>query len=75
MRYKFQFSDSNLLIDRIPVPIYNARKEKGWNVRLKDLQDISKLPRSKNGGTDLVAEKYLETVGYTVGSCCSSLLN
>lgn len=64
-----------LLTVFISVPIYDARKEKRFNFSLTDLQEISKLPRFKHGNTDLPAEEYVATVGFTVGSFMSSAAN
>ena len=50
------------------VPIYDARKENRFSFRLKDLRDISKLPRFRNGLDDPAAEKYVAAVGYTVAT-------
>jgi hypothetical protein len=56
----------------ITVPIYDARKVKGWSFRPKELQDISKLPRFKNGNADPIANTYVATVGYTAGTFVST---
>jgi hypothetical protein len=53
------------------VPIYDARKHNRFAFRFTDLQEISKLPRFKNGKADLPivgSEEYVVAVGYTAGT-------
>ncbi|KIL53940.1 hypothetical protein M378DRAFT_19373 [Amanita muscaria Koide BX008] len=50
------------------VPIYDARQEKRWAFRSDDLRQIGKLPRFKKGSANLSPDKFIATVGYTVGA-------